>query len=1027
MAFNRSSNRIDGGAYNTVGRDQYIVGSQHTRGKSHSGDADAAFRMLSDNAAGNAFHGAEHRFPLPNCHPGTRIELLQKLSTWIKGDSEVIRVFWLLGTVGVGKSAIAQTLSERYSIRRIAAAFFFSRNDATRDRLDAFVATIVYQFSQSRSLWKLLGRRILKRITSDPKIFETTFENQFQKLIVKPSSKVDRALWGDLPNVIVIDGLDDCIDHRLQERLLHLIQKVTTTLRTPNPWRFLICSRPEPQIRDAFARFGPVLEYLDINSSEEANRDIELFFLGRFAELRRRHPALRHENESWPSQDVIDQLVRRAQGQFIFAVVVLKHVDTHDELPQDRLDAVLRIYVSVGLGSPYSDLDSLYHHVLSKCQNWERVRAVLRLLVTTPYFPETVMESDRTDFDWHSPLIIEGLLTLKKGEVFVLLSRLHSVLHIPDDPNAAIKIVHASFAEFLTDVVRSASYYIQVMSRSSYFERMATFLLRTISLLAPHYPLYQQQATFTDTLKSWTHNLLPAIPEGEGRLVQLAEYSYTHCFDYCTEVETPGPALLTALNGYDQYSFLAAYLYFFLKFPKSLARAILWAKGFGEPVIEFVKKADSCVQGFTVAFPPDASREEAFWFSILFEIQGRGEYQNRSWENFCRELYGVDAIPIVTRVKSLEKPALMVLPDGLESCNILPEGWTVVPFEDTSRYAALAELGEFLINDVRDDTWHSVSEGMLKKDDLICLKVFMKKWWVLFFHEDDILPRNSFANPSYATYPLDTHDEEFTMLASGEVMDSSIRQWFDYVHRNVKWYVEMEDLMRAEGLFQDFVCRYKSTSCALWGSEVLVILPYDKEASITLSEGWITVQLTRGAEGLIQELFRLLSTGRHVGFEKLLVDDIWEDTWNSLSVPHFLKFKLFTKKLWEVFLSDDDGLPPHSFNNSSYGIFPSGHDRRGPGMTLVSPSATSKPIKDSGEEKGSPLPSGVVFSKNAPSLRIQKNVGLEALCRWTTRVIYVVAFLANLAIVIAYLQQTLPSMGIHATTRDRQTMDKKEL
>ncbi|EEB94938.1 hypothetical protein MPER_06172, partial [Moniliophthora perniciosa FA553] len=258
----------------------------------------------------------------------------------------------------------------------------------------------------------------VQAIRSDPNLFHASCEIQLEKLIIEPCSKIE-AEWGNLPNTIVIDGLDECVHLPSQERLLTLIQKVTTAhraLKIPVPWTFLVCSRPEPQIRDAFDNFHRVLRHLDVNSSDDAFRDIKQYFIDQFAILRaKHHRSLPRGGVPWPRADAIDELTGRAQGQFIFAATVIKFIDTRDESPQDRLDAVLRIYVEHGSDSPYSDLDLLYCQILSTCQRWGKVQL---------------------DASWRSVTIIEGLLNLEQG-----------------DDMSDITVAHASFTEFLQSTV----------------------------------------------------------------------------------------------------------------------------------------------------------------------------------------------------------------------------------------------------------------------------------------------------------------------------------------------------------------------------------------------------------------------------------------------------------------------------------------------------------------------------------------------------------------------------------------------
>ena len=70
-------------------------------------------------------------------------------------------------------------------------------------------------------------------------------ELQFRKLIVEPFKQVPD---NPTPLVLVIDGLDECDDHRTQQKILQLI---TGALRAHElPMRILIISRPEPHLRE---------------------------------------------------------------------------------------------------------------------------------------------------------------------------------------------------------------------------------------------------------------------------------------------------------------------------------------------------------------------------------------------------------------------------------------------------------------------------------------------------------------------------------------------------------------------------------------------------------------------------------------------------------------------------------------------------------------------------------------------------------------------------------------------------------
>ncbi|KAK1222621.1 hypothetical protein PQX77_014524, partial [Marasmius sp. AFHP31] len=142
---------------------------------------------LSSRAAFSALHDSEARFPQPNILPGTRKEIMQELTSWIgNGSVEKGRMHWVYGAAGVGKSAIAQALSERsIETGRLAAAFFFSRNDASRDKLTPFIPTIAHQLVTSQTLGPLLAPLVGHAIHSTAEIWEKKWEDQ--SLLAQPN------------------------------------------------------------------------------------------------------------------------------------------------------------------------------------------------------------------------------------------------------------------------------------------------------------------------------------------------------------------------------------------------------------------------------------------------------------------------------------------------------------------------------------------------------------------------------------------------------------------------------------------------------------------------------------------------------------------------------------------------------------------------------------------------------------------------------------------------------------------------
>ncbi|ESK82448.1 nwd2 [Moniliophthora roreri MCA 2997] len=550
----------DGEFQNLVYGDQvnYTVQGDTSR------NSDDVLRLVTAKAAANAFYNAGQRFPPPNCHPGTRTKVLDQLNRWISNESKAERAYWLYGPAGVGKSAIAQNLCEQHAGKQLAAAFFFSRNDPSRDKLDPFVATIVYQILTSESLRDLIGPFIIEAIHLDPKVFERSFEHQSRKLILEPFLRVGPGDWGTFSDLVVIDGLDECVDIREQERLLTMIQEILSSIPQCR-FVFLIHSRPEPRICQGFnhRRFGSLLGRLAIGDSDDTTRDIIKFLRDRFHALRRSHVALRHTDDSWPGEDVIHQLVRRACGQFIFVVTVVKYLESDDDSPLVRLKAILRIRTEDLPGSPYPDLDLLYHQILSTChRRWEDVCQVLRVLITPDYYKPRLHDVEPTpasfkfgDYAYtyapgqRSPMVIMNSLDLGPGELEVRLFRLHAVIGVPRHEDVDIHILHASFTEFLLDNARSGKYHVKPLTESEYFDYLAKAGLRLASIITSKYPLYHTSGdaqSFASSLPIWDAYACKLVP-------RVKHYLLRNCLLFCQRVTTPSKDLLTALNQFDPY------------------------------------------------------------------------------------------------------------------------------------------------------------------------------------------------------------------------------------------------------------------------------------------------------------------------------------------------------------------------------------------------------------------------------------------------------------------------------------------
>ncbi|ESK86798.1 nwd2 [Moniliophthora roreri MCA 2997] len=452
--------------FNNVGRDQINLNMIQDR---------AALEILSEFTKDvGAAHDSAARYPLPRCHPETRQEIKADILQWCRSPSSDANVFWVNGPAGVGKSAIAQTIAELVEDEGLlASSFFFSRNDGKRGDATYLVPTIAYQLAYRIPE---LNDAMTKIIQQHPGILSSSFDVQFSELLVG-SCQLAVELYGQewmsglTRRVIVIDGLDECETQRSLARQLlgrkeirpqDLIPPIAPMLNRNLPFQFLLFSRPEPRIREALeaATFGPHMRRHGLDDSWDARRDIRTFLDDGFSGIR---TSPRNANiqfpDIWPASGVIDKLIDKACGQFIYAATVLKFVDDEYSQPIKQLSIVLGLSPTVKGNSPFQDLDVLYRQILSSNPDRRKVMRVLCALVRLEH-----LQCDRLR---PNAKCIETLLGLEESEVSAALSSMHSVLDIADS-EVEIRILHVSFSDFLRNKSRSGPFFIKAYTDYSF-------------------------------------------------------------------------------------------------------------------------------------------------------------------------------------------------------------------------------------------------------------------------------------------------------------------------------------------------------------------------------------------------------------------------------------------------------------------------------------------------------------------------------------------------------------------------------
>ena len=273
-----------------------------------------------------AIHDSAERYPAPNCHPDTRKAVRQIILDWIHNDSVAFPFFWLYGAPGVGKTAILQAIAEVLcspsgTDENFGGSFFFSRGKNGRDQGHFLFSTLAYQLAL-----KVPGLRqhVNHIMEANPELHTKSMTIQLQTLIVDSFRYLS-----PLPQysyLVIIDGLDECHDKATQESILRLLCETITVHKLP--LRFLIGSRPEFYIRASFDQecLYTITRRVVLDDAFNPGRDIEVLLRDGFAKIYANNPILAHVKQRWPGEGIIDLLVQRSSGQFIYATTVLKFV-----------------------------------------------------------------------------------------------------------------------------------------------------------------------------------------------------------------------------------------------------------------------------------------------------------------------------------------------------------------------------------------------------------------------------------------------------------------------------------------------------------------------------------------------------------------------------------------------------------------------------------------------------------------------------------------------------------------------------
>ena len=405
---------------------------------------------LRKHCSPSAAFDSAARFDSPRCAESTRLGIIQIIEEWINGDEDEAMpssLFWLHGGAGAGKSALAQSLSENFQNKGLAASFFFFRSDPNRNNGNHLIPTVI---SQLASTYEESRPLIEDRIRKNWDIFTKRYHIQIQELLTEPLlSLKSKAASAVPPRIIIIDGLDECANPNVQCELLRAIARAIPYI--PYPLRFLITSRPEAHITHVFNHDRDLqtirVHQYNLSDDPDADMDIRKFLQNEFMEIRRVHRLGEHLPLTWPDSNAINSLVERSSGHFIYASTVIRYIQSPKHRPDDRLEVILHIRPPQKGDKPYAQLDALYaliFEVIDDRDQLEKICLVLGIL----YFRSVSLGIFANFFNRYT---MEALLEMRPGDLVLLLDPVLSLVAIYDH---GVRVLHKSLFDYLLDSSR---------------------------------------------------------------------------------------------------------------------------------------------------------------------------------------------------------------------------------------------------------------------------------------------------------------------------------------------------------------------------------------------------------------------------------------------------------------------------------------------------------------------------------------------------------------------------------------------
>ena len=331
---------------------------------------------------------------------------------WLEGIEPTPKFFWLTGEPATGKSVLAGHVVD-YLVKCSgdSSYFFFKHGDTTRSTVSDLLRSLAWQMAYTNTD---IRHHLLDMAQNGESVEKNDERSLWRSLFVNRifQTKLRQPLrW-------VIDALDECSNNAALFPLLAKIDKQF-------PLHIFLTSRPSPSLEMLFEK--EKIPKLRVSVTQETSlSDIRLF-----VESQNRYLPV-DDDDLEGRDDLIDQIVRKSNGNFLWTSLVLQELATANSEAQIR--DILRLVPT--------EMDSFYRRILDGLlavpRNIPLAKAILRWTVCAA-----------------RPLTVEELKDAVKYDIGEVVPRLEKtagaicghLVHV--DNNMRVQITHATVRAFL--------------------------------------------------------------------------------------------------------------------------------------------------------------------------------------------------------------------------------------------------------------------------------------------------------------------------------------------------------------------------------------------------------------------------------------------------------------------------------------------------------------------------------------------------------------------------------------------------